>query len=149
MSGLLTQAQAGGARVAAGAQAGHARFGPARRARPPAAGATRRRGAADLTVRRIARAVEDGFESDLVPGIRASADAALLAQELAFAAARLDELRAAPPGLLGEAAALGRDGRREEALWLVAQVAAIGPREAWQADPRGRRRPRRRRAVRA
>ena len=83
-------------------------------------------------MRRIARAAEDGFDSDLVPGIRASADAALLADELAFAAARLDELRSAPPGLLADAAALGRDGRREEALWLVAQIAAIAPREAWQ-----------------
>ncbi len=85
-----------------------------------------------MVVRRIARAAEDGFESDLVPGIRASADAALLAQEIAFAAARLEELRERPPALLSDAAALGRDGRREEALWLVAQVAAISPRESWQ-----------------
>jgi len=85
-----------------------------------------------VVVRRLARATDDGYESELVPGIRASADAALLADELAFASARLDELREGPPALLGDAAALGHDGRREEALWLVAQIAAIGPRERWQ-----------------
>jgi hypothetical protein len=53
----------------------------------------------------------------------------LLADELAFAAARLAELGSGPPGLLGEAARLSAAGRREDALWLLAQVAAIGPAE--------------------
>lgn len=94
---------------------------------------TRRRAAdSDLSVRRLARAPDDGFESDLAPGLRSSADALLLAEELAFAAARLHELRERPAGILGEARELARDGRVEEGLWLLAQVAAYGLREPWQ-----------------
>ena len=73
-----------------------------------------------MRVRRLARAADDGYESPLVPGLRATADAELLAEELAFSAARLTELHGdAPPGLYGEAARLGREGALDEALWLT------------------------------
>ena len=38
-----------------------------------------------IRVQREARAVDDGYRSELVPGLRASADAYRLAEELAFA----------------------------------------------------------------
>lgn len=92
-------------------------------------GTTRRRSpAGDVRVRRLARAQDDGYASPLVPGLRATADAALLAQELAFAAARVAELQGeVPPGLYGEAGRAARAGDREEALWLAALIAVLGP----------------------
>jgi hypothetical protein len=82
--------------------------------------------AGELKVRRVHRSVEDGYEHELVPGIKASADALRLAEELAFATARLDELRTDPPGLLADAA-LVEDP--EEALWTVFLVAYLSPLE--------------------
>lgn len=75
-------------------------------------------------MRRQARAVEDGFSSGLVPGLKASGDARRLAAELAFATARLAELAADPPGLYAEAA-VTED--REEALWLAFLIAHLSP----------------------
>ena len=60
----------------------------------------------------MARAVDDGYENDLMPGLRATVEAAHLADELAFSAARLEQLRTAPPGLYAEVAALERSPRR-------------------------------------
>jgi hypothetical protein len=82
------------------------------------------RGGSAVVVRRVARAVEDGYQSDLVPGLKASGDARRLAAELAFATARLAELAADPPGLYAEAA-LAED--REEALWLAFLIAHLSP----------------------
>ena len=82
------------------------------------------RGGSAVTVRRQARAVEDGYENDLVPGLKASGDAKRLAAELAFATARLAELAADPPGLYAEIA-LADD--REEAFWLAFLVAHLSP----------------------
>lgn len=92
-------------------------------------GTTRRRhSSGDLRVRRLARAADDGYESSLVPGLRATADAEVLAEELAFSAARLAELQGeAPPGLYGEAARLGREDALDEALWLTFEIACVGP----------------------
>ncbi|HYF25455.1 MAG TPA: hypothetical protein VD931_06925 [Baekduia sp.] len=84
------------------------------------------RGGGTLVVKRMARAADDGFASDLVPGLRASADAARLADEIAFSAARLEELEVAPPGLLAEIAGLED---REEAAWLCFLVAWLAPTE--------------------
>jgi hypothetical protein len=92
-----------------------------RRARPRT-----RSGAAELRVRRVARAADDGYEHELVPGLRASADAARLADELAFSAARLDELASDPPGLYAEAA-LADDA--DEAAWLCFLISYLGPLE--------------------
>ncbi|UTI66592.1 hypothetical protein NBH00_10360 [Paraconexibacter antarcticus] len=80
----------------------------------------------DLKVRRMQRSVEDGYEHELVPGIKASGDARRLAAELAFTTARLAELREDPPGLLGEVAAM-QDA--EEALWTLFLVAYLSPVE--------------------
>jgi len=65
---------------------------PAGRPRPAArqavgAGPAARTGT--LRVRRLARGAEDGYSSPLVPGLRSSEDAARLASEIGFAAARL------------------------------------------------------------
>ena len=68
-------------------------------------------------MRRMARAVDDGYENDLMPGLRATVEAAHLADELAFSVARLEQLRTAPVGLYSEVAALG--DQPEEAAWLA------------------------------
>lgn len=108
---------------------------PARSTRPPrpvrSRSATQRapKPAAGLRVRRIERAPDDGYEHELVPGLRARPDAARLAAELAFAAARLEELADDPPGLYAEALA----GDEEEAAWLLFLIAYVGPGRG--ADP--------------
>lgn len=55
-----------------------------------------------MTVRKLDRAGDDGYDNELLPGLRASADAARLARELVAAAARLDALATAPPVALDE-----------------------------------------------
>ena len=60
--------------------------------------------AGDLHVRRMARAQDDGYDNWSVPGLRATVEAARLADEIAFAVARLDELSGDPPGAYAEAA---------------------------------------------
>lgn len=74
----------------------------------------------------MARAADDGYEHELLPGLRATEDAARLADELAFAEARLHELRDAPPGLYAEVAAASDP---EEAAWLAFQIALLSPLE--------------------
>jgi Alpha-glutamyl/putrescinyl thymine pyrophosphorylase clade 3 len=76
-------------------------------------------------VRRVARAADDGYEHDLVPGLRASADAERLADELAFGAARLVELERDPPGLYADVALADP----EEAAWLAFLIAELSPLE--------------------
>ena len=95
---------------------------PSDKRRRPSAG----RGASTLSVRRMARAADDGYEHELLPGLRATEDAARLADELAFAEARLHELRDAPPGLYAEVAAAEDP---EEAAWLAFQIALLSPLE--------------------
>jgi hypothetical protein len=94
---------------------------------------TSRRGASAVVVKRVGRAVEDGFESELVPGLKASEDARRLAAELAFSTARLAELATDPPGLYAEAA---RAEDREEALWLAFLIAHLCPLTG-EEDPFG------------
>jgi hypothetical protein len=92
------------------------------------AGATRSssaRASGGLIVRRLSRAAEDGFRSALVPGLRSGADAQRLAEELAFAATRLELLGAAPPGLYAEVADASRP--IEERSWLAFLIAYLGP----------------------
>lgn len=83
--------------------------------------------AGGLRVRRLARGADDGFHSSLVPGLRSSADAERLAEEIAFAAARLSLLAADPPGLYAEVADGGRD--IEERTWLAFEIAYLCPQE--------------------
>jgi len=80
----------------------------------------------ELRVRRMARAADDGYRHELVAGIRATADAARLADELAFSATRLQQLETDPPALYCEAAT-AED--REEGLWLAFLIAYLSPRE--------------------
>jgi hypothetical protein len=74
----------------------------------------------------MARAADDGYEHELLPGLRSSVDAGRLADELAFAAARLDQLEADPPGLYADVA---RDSDVEEAAWLAFLIAYLSPVE--------------------
>jgi hypothetical protein len=104
---------------------------PARRpteARAAPSTAKRRpvRAAGDLRVRRVARAADDGYEHDLAAGLRATVEAARLADELAFSAARLEQLRTAPRGLYSDVVLLDDP---EEAAWLAFQIAYIAPLE--------------------
>jgi hypothetical protein len=111
-------------------------------ARSPAGGTTRSRagsasrsarGGSALRVRQVAREQEDGYRSQLIPGVKASAAAERLAEEIAFANARLALLADDPPGLYAEIAAAGPavagSAEREEALWLAFLIAYLGPLE--------------------
>jgi hypothetical protein len=80
-----------------------------------------------VRVRRLARGADDGYHSRLVPGLKSSADAERLAEELAFAATRLRLLSEDPPGLYAEVAG---DGDLEERTWLGFLIAYLGPLEA-------------------
>ena len=79
-----------------------------------------------LRGRRMARAADDGYENDLLPGLRATVEAAHLADELAFSTSRLDQLRTAPRGLYADVVTLDDP---EEAAWLAFQIVYISPRE--------------------
>jgi hypothetical protein len=84
-----------------------------------------------MRVQRQQRAAEDGYSSPLLPGVRASADALRLADELAFASGRLltlaGENRVVPlPALYAEAQALAaRD--LEQATWICFLSAYLCP----------------------
>jgi hypothetical protein len=80
--------------------------------------------AGDLKVRRMARAADDGYEHELLPGLRSSVDAARLADELAFSANRLEELEHDPPGLYADVAVASDP---EEAAWLAFLIAYLSP----------------------
>ena len=115
--------------------AGARRTSPAQ-ARSSASSSVKRRSprpSSQLVVRHVTRAADDGYENELVPGLRSSHDASRLADELAWSAARLAELREAPPGLYAEVAALGAAGEAEEGLWLAFLIAYMSPLE--QEDP--------------
>jgi hypothetical protein len=80
-----------------------------------------------MTVRRLARGGDDGYRSELVPGLKSQADAERLAEEVAFSVARLDRLRTAPPGLYAEVADPAADV--EERTWLAFLIAYLGTLE--------------------
>ena len=87
-----------------------------------------------LRVRRETRAEDDGYSCGLVPGLRASADAERLAQELEFAAGRLLALASEPPGLYADVQELAaRD--LEAATWQAFLLTYISPAEG--DDPCG------------
>jgi len=97
---------------------------PSKPAGTGAVRAPRKSVSSGMTVRRVQRAPDDGYEHDLVPGLRSSEDAGRLADELAFSAARTRELSEAPPGLYGDAA---REPDREEAAWLAFLITFMSP----------------------
>jgi hypothetical protein len=85
-----------------------------------------------LRVRHEGRATEDGYRNELVPGLRASADAERLARELDFSSARLAALAIAPPGPYGHACAEASTDL-ERATWTCFLLAYISPSE--DAEP--------------
>jgi hypothetical protein len=114
--------------------------GAARRA-PAARGGAKREGARRRTpraesvrIRREGRAQDDGYRSPLVPGLRASADAIRLAEEIAFSSARLSALSSAPPDLYGEVRDLAA-ADLERATWASFLIAYLSPLEG--DDPFG------------
>src|ERR687894_2751887 len=90
-------------------------------------GGTRPGRSSAVRVRQLHQAADDGYRSELVTGIKATADAERLASELAFATARLAELAADPPGLYGDVVLMA-DEDLEEALWLAFLAAYVCPR---------------------
>jgi hypothetical protein len=81
-----------------------------------------------VRVHREGRAEDDGYISPLIPGVRASADALRLAEEVAFANGRLLALAADPPDLYGEVRALAATDV-EQASWICFLIAYLGPLE--------------------
>ncbi len=79
-----------------------------------------------MRVRREGRAEDDGYRSELVPGVRASADVLRLVEEVSFASGRLQALAADPPGLYGEARTLAA-GDLERASWMCFLLAYLSP----------------------
>ncbi len=77
-----------------------------------------------MRVRRLERGADDGYRSGLAPGLRSSTEAERLAEELAFAAARLHALSQQPPRLYAEVAA---SGDPEERIWLAFLIAYLCP----------------------
>jgi hypothetical protein len=108
---VAPQARAGGRRPATAAKSAARKRSPTR--------------AGDLHVRRMARAQDDGYDNWAVPGLRATIEAQRLADEIAFAAARLEQLRSDPPGAYASA----RDAGGEEGLWLAFLIAYLSPVE--------------------
>ncbi|HVF77368.1 MAG TPA: hypothetical protein VNA28_03645 [Solirubrobacteraceae bacterium] len=100
------------------------------RARSASGGATRTARSSAVKVRRLEQAADDGYRSELVPGLKAIPDAARLADELAFSSARLEEFSDDPPGLYADIVTMDDP---EESLWLAFLVAFICPKES--ADP--------------
>lgn len=80
-----------------------------------------------VTVHRLRNAVDDGYRSPLVPGLKSSREAERLADELAFAETRLNALGSNPPGLYREVADAAED--IEERTWLAFLIAYLAPLE--------------------
>jgi hypothetical protein len=97
---------------------------PSRSPRSRGSSAARSPASGGVRVRRLARGADDGYECRLVPGLRSSVDAGHLAEELAFAATRLQRLEHDPPELFAEVAN-GADV--EERTWLAFLIAYISP----------------------
>lgn len=86
-----------------------------------------RAGGREVRVHRETRAQDDGYDNALLPGLRSSADAAHLAEEIAFACGRLLRMHAAPPGLFNEIRALAGEGELERATWLCFLTVYLSP----------------------
>jgi len=105
-----------------------AKSSAARSAATGADGRRRRVRAESVRVSREGRAEDDGYRSALLPGLRASADAVRLAEEIAFSSGRLQALATAPPGMYGEVHALAGEDI-EHATWMCLLIAYLGPLE--------------------
>ncbi len=122
--------EGGGRRSGAGARD----LDPANPDHPGRAAAGRRRGSTPGARRRTGvhvsherRAEDDGYRTPLAPGLRASADAARLAEEIAFADGRLLALTTAPPDLYGE---MREEEDPEQAAWMCFLSAYLCPLES-------------------
>lgn len=82
-------------------------------------------------IRHERRAEDDGYRSELAPGLRSSSDAQRLAEEIAYASGRLGVLSGDPPDLYAEVAG---HPDIEEATWLAFLLAYITPLEG-PGDP--------------
>jgi Alpha-glutamyl/putrescinyl thymine pyrophosphorylase clade 3 len=113
------------------------RGGPGRSSAGAAARARGARGRSSehLKIRREARAQDDGYRSSLAPGLRASSDAELLAEEIAFASARLQGLAQDPPGVFADAQELALAGDYERATWICFVAVYLSPLQG--GDPFG------------
>lgn len=89
------------------------------RKRSASASAGPARSRTQLRTRQLDREADDGYRSELVPGVKATTDAERLARALATAAARLEH-----PGPY-EAVAVAADP--EDATWLAFLLALAGP----------------------
>lgn len=88
------------------------------------AGRTATRRNQEVRVHRELRAQDDGYRSELVPGLHSSEDARRLAREIGFAGGRLLAFGGAPPGFYAEA----RDcGDIEQATWMCFLAAYLSP----------------------
>lgn len=88
------------------------------------AGRTSTRRSQEVRVHREARAQDDGYRCELVPGLHSSEDARRLAGEIGFACGRLLVLGAAPPSFYAET----RDcGDIEQATWMCVLAAYLSP----------------------
>jgi hypothetical protein len=85
-----------------------------------------RAGGRKVRVVHEARVEDDGYRSVLLPGLRSSADAERLAEEIAFASARLLALGAAPPALYGEIRTRAETDL-EEATWMCFLTVYLSP----------------------
>jgi len=118
-----------GAEPSTGAKRRSSRGG-AGQARGPAPTGRQRRlrtGGREVRVHRELRAGEDGYSSELAPGLHASGDAARLAEEIAFAGGRLLRMHAAPPDLFSEIRRLAGDGQLERATWMCFLTVYLSP----------------------
>lgn len=84
-----------------------------------------------VRVKQLTRHAEDGWSHELLPGLRSSGEALDLLGHLSRARVRLDRLSADAPGPYATARALagGEEEDREEAAWILFQVAYYGPLE--------------------
>jgi hypothetical protein len=96
-------------------------------------------GPARVKVRRLARGAEDGFRSKLVPGLKSSEDADRLAEEIAFAARRLEVMTLVAAGESRDDVdpiwmEIAADGDMEARTTLALQTVLEGQRGCEDAD---------------
>jgi hypothetical protein len=96
-------------------------------------------GPARVKVRHMARGPEDGFRSKLVPGLKSSEDADRLAEEIAYAARRLEVMTLVASGESREDVdpvwlEIAADGDMEARTMLALQTVLEGQRGAEDAD---------------
>lgn len=87
--------------------------------------------ASTMRVKRATRHAGDGWSNELLPGLRSSLEARDLITEIARSNARLERLKSDPPGPYATVRALasGDAQDREQAAWLLFQIAYYGPAE--------------------